>query len=63
MTYVNKNLVNSYCVPINSIRCQNVTIYRKNKKKEHREKIVDDGEIDLLLEAGYIPVSDRISMG
>ena len=40
-----------------------MTIYRKNKKKEHREKVVDDGEIDLLLEAGYIPVSDRISMG
>ena len=39
-----------------------MTIYRKNKKKEHREKVVDDGEIDLLLKAGYIPVSDRISM-
>ena len=38
-------------VPINSIRCQNVTIRRKNKKKELKEKIVDEGEKELLLEA------------
>ena len=39
-----------------SIRCQNVTIIRrKNKKKEIREKIVDEEGKDLLLEARYIP--------
>ena len=60
--YVNKPTIISDSVSINSIRCQNVTIRRKNRKKELREKIVDEGEKKLLLEAGYIPVSDRIRM-
>ena len=60
-TCVNKCTVNSDSVCINYIRCQNVTIRRKNKKKELREKIMD-GEKELLLEAGYILVSDGIHM-
>ena len=53
-TCVNKCTVNSDSVCINYIRCQNVTIRRKNKEKELREKILD-GEKELLLEARYIP--------
>ena len=60
--YAKKPMGDLHVVPINSIRCQNVTIHRKNKKKDFNERIVDEGEKELLLEEGYIPMSKRIHL-
>ena len=60
--YANKSRENKDCVPINSIRCQNVTIRRKNKKNICSEKIVNEGDKEILLEVGYILVSERICL-
>ena len=46
--YVNKPIVKSDNVPINSIRCQNVTIRRKNRKKDLREKNLGEEDKELL---------------
>ena len=53
---------NNEVIPINSIRYQNVTIRRKKKKKLFVDSTVDEGENDLLLEAGYTPLSKRLRL-
>ena len=39
-----------------------MTIRRKNKKKDLKEKKLDEEEKGSLMEAGYISVSDRICL-
>ena len=60
--YASKPIVTSGSVLINSNRCQNMTIGRKNRKKDPRENILVEEEKELLLEAGYIPIYDGICM-
>ena len=43
---------NKELIPINSIRHQNVTICRKNKKKLFLENAIEEGEKVLLMESG-----------
>ena len=47
---------------MSSIICHNVTIKKKNKKRENNEKILEKEDRALLQETSYILVSDRIQL-
>ena len=60
--FANRPSESSNRMPNSSIKCQNVTIRKKKRKKDSREKNLDEDAKELLLEVGYIPVSDRIRL-
>ena len=62
IVYANKPSENYDRIPISSIRCQNATTRNKNMKRDFKEKALEDEDKAILLEAGYISLSNIIQL-